>query len=87
MSAIAAHLPGVVVVVAGEVHQDLGVRQLLEGLLPCHAQHLPQRHGERPHVALGRVFPLQGMAGVGYGWVRSWVGMGQELGRGGEGVG
>ena len=50
-----------VLVEEGDVGDDLLVRQRLEGLRARERQHLPQRHAERPDVALRREFALESL--------------------------
>lgn len=52
-------LPAVAVEEVAHVLDDLLVAELGEGLRAAEGEDFPQRHGERPHVALGRELALK----------------------------
>jgi hypothetical protein len=41
-----------------QVFQHLGVAQVLEGLLPCKSENLPQGDSKSPHITLAGEFAL-----------------------------
>ena len=57
------HLLVVMAIVMAAVLDDSFVRHRLEGLLSSEGQYLPQGHGERPNIALGRESALEHMIG------------------------